>query len=348
MALPVQAALGTGQGLGSLFDDGVLAEVAQDGVGLGVVLALAGLLVAVAMVERHGPLAVAGAAVAAASFATNGHTRAGSSVARGDRLRHHAPPRRGGVGRRARAALAVPPRPAPSRRGRPDRHDRGGRSVLEPGHPRGRCSWASAAPPWRGSRSASLDALTGTGYGRLLLVKVAVVALIAALGVYNHFRLVPALSRGKVNASLAQLRSTLLLEAIGLAVVIALTSVLVVVTPGRASSEGGVVEEIVDLGDIGSVQMTISPATAGTNQIHLYTFDEDGRPAEIAESITLDMSLPSADLGPISREAVRAGPAHFQLDGDDLAVGGTWTIEVQARVDRFTQATGSAEIPVAG
>ena len=107
---------------------------------------------------------------------------------------------------------------------------------------------------------------------------------------------------------------------------------LVVVTPARTEAEGGgVVERIVELGDAGSVQLTVAPAQAGFNQIHLYLFDPDGRPAEIAESVTLVMSLPSADLGPITREAVRAGPAHFQLDGNDLAVAGTWTIEVRAR-----------------
>ena len=347
VALPVQAALGTGQGLGSLFDDGVLAEVAQDGVGLGVVLALLGLLVAVTLVERNGTIAVAGAVVAAASFATNGHTRAGSSVALAtiSDITHLLAAAAWGGGL---VLLALYLRA----RRRTEGGDQTGTVALV-----GRFSTlatvmvilvgiSGTALAW--IEVGSLDALTSTGYGRLLLVKVAVVAVIAGLGVYNHFRLVPALSRGKVTASLAQLRSTLLIEAVGLAAVIALTSVLVVVTPGRASSEGGVVEEIVELGDIGSVQLTISPATAGTNQIHLYTFDADGRPAEIAESITLDLTLPSADLGPISREAVRAGPAHFQLDGDDLAVGGTWTIEVQARVDRFTEATGTVDVPVAG
>ena len=68
------------------------------------------------------------------------------------------------------------------------------------------------------------------------------------------------------------------------------------------------VERIVELGDAGSVQLTVAPAQAGFNQIHLYLFDPDGRPAEIAESVTLVMSLPSADLGPITREAVAGRP----------------------------------------
>ena len=129
--------------------------------------------------------------------------------------------------------------------------------------------------------------------------------------------------------------------------VVAITSVLVVVTPARTEAAPGVVERIVELGDAGSVQLTVAPARAGFNQIHLYLFDPDGRPAEIAESVTLVMSLPSADLGPITRDAFRAGPAHFQLDTDDLAVPGTWTIDVKARVDRFTEETGTAEVPIA-
>jgi copper transport protein len=133
-----------------------------------------------------------------------------------------------------------------------------------------------------------------------------------------------------------------------LVAVVAVTSVLVVVTPGRTEAEGsGVVERIVELDDVGSVQLTVAPAQAGFNQIHLYLFDPDGRPADIAESVTLVMSLPAANLGPITREAVRAGPAHFQLDSGDLALAGTWAIEVQARIDRFTEESGTADVPIA-
>jgi copper transport protein len=345
VALPVQAALGTGQGLGSLFDDGVLAEVSRDGVGLGLVLAVVGLAVAIPMVERHEPLALAGASVAAASFATNGHTRAGSNatLATLADISHLLVVAVWGGGivllglcLRARRS-AGDPRDTISLVGRFSTLATGAVVLV---------GVTGAALGWR--EVGSLDALTGTGYGRLLLVKVGVVAIVAALGAYNHFRLVPAITGGKARAGLARLRATLRIEVLGLAVVIALTSVLVVVTPGRATSEGGVVEEVVALDDAGTVQVTVAPAKAGTNQIHLYLFDTDGRPADIAESITLALSLPSAQLGPIEREAVRAGPAHFQLDGDDLAVGGTWTIEVQARIDRFTEATGTIEVPVAG
>jgi copper transport protein len=323
----------------------VLREVAKDGVGLGLVLALLGLAAITLGLGRSRPLALGGAAVAAGSFATNGHTRAGSNatLATIADLSHLwvTAVWAGGL-----VLLALLLR---SRRHEDDRTDTV-RAV-------GRFSdLATAALVLVGVTGATLgwdqvrtlDALTSTGYGRLLLAKVALVVWVALLGAYNHFRLVPALTRGKATAALTQLWTTVRLEVVTLAVVVAITSVLVVVTPARTSAGPGVVERMVELDEAGSVQITVAPARTGSNQIHLYLFDPDGRPAEIAEEVTLVLTLPSADLGPITRDASRAGPAHFQLDTDDLAVAGRWTVDVKARIDRFTEATGSTEIPIAG
>jgi copper transport protein len=344
VALPVQAALGTGQGPGSLFDTGVLGEVLADGVGTSLGLALVGLAVAVGFLDRARWLALAGAAVAATSFAATGHPRAGANavLATVADASHLVVVAVWGAGL---VLLAVALR---QRRARDA--DTTGTVELVVRFSRlatitvVRVFVTGATLAWR--EVGTLDALTSTGYGRLLLAKTAAVAVIAGLGAYNHFRLVPALTRGKTKAALTQLRGTLRVEVAVLVVVVALTSVLVVVTPARTLAEAGVVEELVDLGEVGSVQVTVAPARVGANQIHLYLFDPDGRPAEIAESITLDLSLPAADLGPITREAERAGPAHFQLDTNDLAVAGDWTIELRARIDRFAEASGAVEVPV--
>ena len=344
VALPVQAALGTGQGPGSLFDSGVLTEVTKDGVGLGVLLAIVGVTLAVVALRRSRLLALVGGAVAAGSFATSGHTRAGqnAAVATVADVSHLWVVAVWGGG------LVLLWRCLRARRDDGDRADTVGMvgrfstvatvMVVLVGVTGGVLGWAEVG---------TLDALTSTGYGRLLLAKLAVVGAVAALGIYNHVRLVPALSRGKAGAALSQLWTTIRLEVLLLAVVVAITSVLVVVTPARTEADGGVVERIVDLGEAGSVQLTVAPARAGFNQIHLYLFDPDGRPAEIAESVTLVMSLPAADLGPVTRDAVRAGPAHFQLDSNDLAVAGSWVIDVRARIDRFSEASGATEVPIA-
>lgn len=346
VALPVQAALGTGQGAGSLFDEGVLADVAADGVGLALVLCLAGLAVLAASVDRSAPVALAGGLVAAISFAATGHTRTGSTatastLADGAHLVAAAVwgggllllwwtlrerRRRGDADPIATATLV----------GRFS--DLATLSIVAVGV-------AGAVLAW--SQVRALSALTDTRYGLFLVAKLAAVVGLSVMGAYNHFRLVPALRRGAATSALRVLRQTLRIEVGGLAAVLAITSVLVVTTPARDSVEGGVIEKVVQLGDAGSVQVVVSPATAGRNDIHLYTYDPSGRTADIAESITVELTLPAAQLGPIDREATRAGPAHFQLATDDLAVGGAWQVTIRVRVDRFDEATGTVEIPIA-
>ena len=88
------------------------------------------------------------------------------------------------------------------------------------------------------------------------------------------------------------------------------------------------------------MNVVVDPNQAGRNAIHLYFYDEDGRPADVAEEVTVSFSLPSSDIGPIVREPFRAGPTHFQIDGDELVTGGRWIIEVTATVSRFEEATG--------
>jgi hypothetical protein len=95
------------------------------------------------------------------------------------------------------------------------------------------------------------------------------------------------------------------------------------------------------------VQLVVAPARAGFNQMHLYTFDLDHRPVQLAESVQVQLELPSAQLGPLDRTAARAGPAHYQLNGRDLSIGGRWTITVELKIDRFTEVSGSTQVDVA-
>ena len=108
------------------------------------------------------------------------------------------------------------------------------------------------------------------------------------------------------------------------------------------------VERIVELGDAGSVQLTVAPARAGFNQIHLYLFDPDGRPAEIAESVTLVLTparRPTSARSPATPCA--PGPPTSSSTATTWRSPGTWTFEVRARVDRFTEEAGSTEVPIA-
>ena len=89
----------------------------------------------------------------------------------------------------------------------------------------------------------SIGQLTGSTWGRVLLIKTAVVAVLAILGGYNQFRLVPALKLQLTSATrelesasdqyARSLRLTLSVEAGLFIVVIALTALLVNSSPLR-------------------------------------------------------------------------------------------------------------------
>ena len=79
---------------------------------------------------------------------------------------------------------------------------------------------------------------------------------------------------------------------------------------------------------------------------HLYLLDQSGRPAALAQSVELDFSLSSANIGPIQRQPSVAGPGHYLLDSNDLTIAGTWTILVRAQVSKFEENTATFTVNV--
>jgi copper transport protein len=348
VAIPVQAALATGQGPDSLFQEGVARGVLGEGIGPATSLGLAGIAAILVGVLRSGPLALIGALVAAGSFAATGHNRSNDleALATGAGVLHlwAAAAWLGGLVLLWRSLRA--------------RRDLEGVDAAATAAIVGRFSTtatgalvavgaAGLALAWAEVRS--LDALVSTDYGALLFAKLGVVALVVAIAVYNLRVLVPALTGTRHRAAISRLQRTLGIEGAALLVVVAVTALLVQVTPARVSAETSVVvERVVELGDAGSVQVVVDPARTGPVEVHVYTYDADGLPADIAEAVTLELIEPTAGLGPLQREPYRAGPAHFQLDGATFPAPGAWQLTVRVRLDRFSEASGTAEIPIGG
>ncbi len=265
VGLPISAALGTGGGIGSIFDDGVLSAVLGEGVGWSVLLAMGGLALCMAGLAKHAPtpLVLIGAAAAAASFAASGHTRATDPAWRATLV---------DVAHLLAAAVWLGGLVLLLLTLRMRNRDPDADTAMTAGMVArfssiaGLALIAVAIPgtilAWEEVRS--LDALTSTTYGWLLIAKVALVALVALVAGYNRYRLVPALPN-RAKAALRQLRHTLRLEVGGLLVALAVTGVLVNVTPARvdAGVDGGIAETTIDLGETGSVQLVVDPAPRG-------------------------------------------------------------------------------------
>jgi copper transport protein len=149
-------------------------------------------------------------------------------------------------------------------------------------------------------------------------------------------------------AHVPALRRSVLVElAVGL-VVLALSAVLVGTPPARAE-----VAQPVDVtlpvqtaaGQDGSVQVSVDPAAAGANTLHLYLLDERGQltqPVDIRVTLTEE----AQEIGPIDVALEPAGPGHYVGDGMAIPGAGTWTLAVTVRLDEFTAGTATTTFPV--
>jgi copper transport protein len=139
-----------------------------------------------------------------------------------------------------------------------------------------------------------------------------------------------------------------LVEVAVAAVVLVLSAVLVGLPPARAAAAQPV-DVLLPLqgatGPSGSVQVSIDPARPGANTLHLYLLNDQGQLIQPA-GITVSLTEPSQQIGPLDVKLQPGGPGHYVGDGMDIPGAGTWTLTVSVRLDEFTATTASTDFPV--
>ncbi|SOE01618.1 copper resistance CopC/CopD family protein [Blastococcus haudaquaticus] len=144
------------------------------------------------------------------------------------------------------------------------------------------------------------------------------------------------------------LRRSVLVEFAIAAVVLALSAVLVGTPPAR-SAVAQPVDVLLPLqassGPSGSVQVSVDPARPGPNTLHVYLFDDTGRPTQPA-GITVSLTESAQEIGPLDVELAPAGPGHYVSDGMTIPGAGTWTLAISVRLDEFTATTARTDFPV--
>ena len=196
----------------------------------------------------------------------------------------------------------------------------------------------------------SFGELLSSGYGRAIAVKAVIVVVLIGAGAVNRRRTLPRLraaatagdSPGRAGLSLRRvIRGELALMALAIAV----TAALVGYAP-PATSAAGPVSVNRDLGPA-RLEMTVSPARTGTNEIHLYLFDRrSGAQYDRPREVTVTASQPGRRIGPLTLRTRKTGPGHYTIPAADLVPGGTWRIEVDARVSDFDQYTATVRVPI--
>ncbi|MEU6020647.1 copper resistance protein CopC [Micromonospora sp. NPDC047134] len=192
---------------------------------------------------------------------------------------------------------------------------------------------------------ATPAALVNTTYGRLVLAKVGLFALVIGVAAYSRH-----LVRKRIAASRpAPMRRAVWVELAVTAVVLAVTSVLVQTPPARtagadvAGAESGYFTTTVQ-SSLFSMQIEMAPAQRGNNSVHFYAYTLDNQPLPI-EEWKATVALPSAGIEAIDVPLLPLTDNH--ATGEiNLPSAGEWELRVTARTTEIDQATVTATVEI--
>jgi copper transport protein len=188
------------------------------------------------------------------------------------------------------------------------------------------------------------SAFVTTTYGRLLLTKIALVAVVLTAAGFAR-RLVRRDATGR-----SLLRRAVIVELGVTAVILAVSAVLVQTPPGRTGQAGPAaapVDEQTQLtlrSDNASLQVTVFPAKTGNNTLHLYAYALDGKPLPIVEWGGT-AALASAGIEAIEIPLLRITDNHA-IGDIGLPTPGEWQIRFKLRTSDIDQTTVTGTLTI--
>jgi copper transport protein len=196
---------------------------------------------------------------------------------------------------------------------------------------------------WR--QVGTVWALTSTTYGRLLIAKVVLFALIMG-GAYLSRQWARKAAVKKADAtgpSLKTLRRSVGAEVVIAVVVLAVTALLVNTVPAEDAYDPTFSAEV--HGELLFARIEVEPAKAGPADIVVDTLDHGGNPISPV-GVTASLSQPGLDIGPLPIDLEEDGTGHWAAPDTEIPFAGAWQLDVDVRISEFDQETLSATLPV--
>jgi copper transport protein len=192
-------------------------------------------------------------------------------------------------------------------------------------------------------------------YGRALLVKLALVAVVGLLALWNRFVLVNAVrQRSPGAAQWRRLRGAVLDEAVIVVVALAVTGLLTMQTPpapasgpsaSRDSAGTAPVVREVNLGT-GTVQGRLVRTSDGRNGVEIVLRDASGAVVEPVDPPKVTAALPADGLGPLpARLTDLEGTGRYGVEVP-VPAPGEWEFTISARFSSTDNASATLVIPV--
>ena len=181
----------------------------------------------------------------------------------------------------------------------------------------------------------SIDGLTTTTYGKLLIWKVVVVAAVIGVAAVarasTHGRL--SLSTASVGAAgvgfdRVRLRRAISLESVLAIAVVVVTSLLMAANPSQATASAPFSTTLTTDGYLATVN--VAPARVGANEMHIYLSSPNSSLTQ-ADDVTVTIQDPSRDVDPIKIDVAKAGAGHVINNSAWFPYAATWRLVITAR-----------------
>ncbi|MDR7599315.1 MAG: copper resistance protein CopC [Armatimonadota bacterium] len=176
----------------------------------------------------------------------------------------------------------------------------------------------------------SWDALAATGYGRWLVAKILLVAVLVGLGALNRYRLLPRLEVAR--GTLRRLRLSVRAEVAVASLVLLAAGAIAVTPPARTVQAAGKQPLVLAaLADSTRVLLTVDPGEPGWNRFLLAVRDARGNPVPVDRVVLRLRKLDEE--GSVPAVVLEPRPdGSYIAEGTQLGLAGFWELEVVLRV----------------
>ena len=204
--------------------------------------------------------------------------------------------------------------------------------------------------------AGSIDALTSTFYGQLLLAKIATFFAMVAIAAVNRQWLTPRLVQNEsattaAQGALRQLRRNALIETLAGFAVICMVAVLGTKPPGihihQHPAYGAVPSDAAFVHihtEQAMADVTIEPGHPGEAHVTIRLWNGDFEPIE-ARAVKFSITSPGGDKSP-ERAAQENAEGAWQVDRIELSQPGNWTVTVDAELTATERAVLAAPVVI--
>lgn len=180
-------------------------------------------------------------------------------------------------------------------------------------------------------------ALLETAYGRLLLIKLALLAVLFVLAAFNRWRLTARVVAGDVTARKRLLRS-IVAETLIVLAILCVAAGWRFTPPPRALAIAAAQPASIHIHTLQAMaDLSVTPGHAGPVEARIVIMTGDFGPLD-AREVTLVLSKPDAGIEPLKRAATKSDDGTWRVNGLVIPFGGKWNARLDILISDFDMA----------